>query len=120
MQDAEKKLVNALKTMESKCQNEELVRAFEHHRTETQEQAARLDEVFGMVGRKPRREPCVGINGLIEEFSKFVQQKPAPAIIDVFATGAAEKVEHYEICAYESLIQLGDHLRVPEAVDCSR
>ena len=117
MYDAEKKLVNALKTMASKCHNEELVRAFEHHRAVTQEQAARLEEVFGMIGRKPRREPCAGINGLIEEFSKFVQEKPAPAILDVFATGAAEKVEHYEICAYESLIQLGDQLRVPDAVE---
>ena len=40
-----------------------------------------------------------------------------PADEDVFATGAAEKVEHYEICAYESLIQLGDQLRVPDAVE---
>jgi ferritin-like metal-binding protein YciE len=120
MYDAEKKLVNALKTMANKCHNEELVQAFERHRKVTQEQAARLEEVFGMIGRKPRREPCVGINGLIEEFSKFVQEKPAPLVLDVFATGAAEKVEHYEICAYESLIQLGDHLRVPEAVELFR
>jgi ferritin-like metal-binding protein YciE len=38
-------------------------------------------------------------------------------VLDVFATGAAEKVEHYEICAYESLIQLGDQLRIPDAVE---
>jgi ferritin-like metal-binding protein YciE len=117
MYDAEKKLVNALKTMAAKCHNEDLVRAFEQHRDVTQQQAVRLEEVFGMIGRRPRREPCVGINGLIEEFSRFVQEKPTPEILDVFATGAAEKVEHYEICAYESLIQLGDHLRVPEAVE---
>jgi ferritin-like metal-binding protein YciE len=116
MYDAEKKLVRALGTMATKCNNEELVRAFETHQRVTEEQARRLEEVFSMIGRKPRREPCVGINGLIEEFSKFAQENPAPQVLDVFATGAAEKVEHYEICAYESLIRLGDHLGIAEAM----
>jgi ferritin-like metal-binding protein YciE len=116
MYDAEQKLVGALETMAKKCSNAELVEAFETHQQVTEEQARRLEEVFGMLSRKPRREPCVGINGLIEEFSKFVKEKPSADILDVFATGAAEKVEQYEISAYDSLILLGNHLGISDAV----
>jgi ferritin-like metal-binding protein YciE len=116
MYDAEQKLVRALETMATKCSNEELVQAFQEHQRVTEEQARRLEQVFEMLSRKPRREPCAGINGLIEEFSSFVKENPSAEILDVFATGAAEKVEHYEICAYDSLIQLGDHLGMVDAV----
>jgi ferritin-like metal-binding protein YciE len=116
MYDAEQKLVRALETMAKKCSNEELVRSFETHQQVTEQQARRLEEVFGLIGRKPRREPCAGINGLIEEFSSFVKEDPSADVLDVFATGAAQKVEHYEICAYDSLIELGNHLGIAEAV----
>jgi ferritin-like metal-binding protein YciE len=82
----------------------------------TEEQARRLEQVFGMLGRKPRREPCAGINGLIEEFSEFVKENPSAEVLDVFATGAAEKVEHYEICD-DSLIQLGNLPGVADGVE---
>ena len=116
MYDAELKLVKALETMATKCTNSDLVAAFETHQQVTEEQARRLEQVFEAVSRKPRREPCAGINGLIEEFSKFTKENPSDEVLDVFATGAAQKVEHYEICAYNALIELGNHLGISEAV----
>jgi ferritin-like metal-binding protein YciE len=116
MYDAELKLVRALETMATKCSNSDLVAAFENHQRVTEEQARRLERVFEAISRKPRREPCAGINGLIEEFSKFVKENPSDDVLDVFATGAAQKVEQYEICAYDSLIELGSHLGISEAV----
>lgn len=117
MYDAEQKLINALETMSSKVTNEELSRAFQEHREVTRTQAERLEEVFKLIDRAPRREPCKGINGLIEEFSSFVQENPSESVLDVFATGAAQKVEHYEIVAYKSLIKLADTLGLSEAAE---
>ncbi|MCA1841426.1 MAG: DUF892 family protein, partial [Actinobacteria bacterium] len=97
--DAEQKLVAALKTMASKSSDDRAARGFEEHRKQTEQHVARLEQVFEMIDRKPRREACAGINGLIEEFSKFVKEDPAPEILDVFANGAAQKVEQYEICS---------------------
>lgn len=116
--DAEHKLVNALETMANKVPNPELSQSFTDHRKVTQGHAQRLEQVFKMLDRAPRREPCKGINGLIEEFSHFVQEEsPADAVLNVFATAAAIKVENYEISAYKSLIRLADQLGLSEAAE---
>jgi ferritin-like metal-binding protein YciE len=116
--DAEHKLVNALETMANKVTDEQLSRSFKEHRTVTQSQIERLDKVFGIIDRAPRREACDGINGLISEFSGFVKdESPADAVLNVFATAAAQKVEHYEICSYKSLIKLADVLGLSEAAE---
>ncbi len=117
MYDVEMKLVNALETMSNKVADEQLSRAFEEHREVTRRQAERLEQVFQLIDRAPRREACEGINGLIEEFSSFVKEDPSDAVLNVFATGAAQKVEHYEIVAYKSLIKLADQLGLSEAAE---
>jgi ferritin-like metal-binding protein YciE len=114
--DAENKLVNALQKMTKNASDEQLAQAFEEHRKVTQQQAKRLERVFQLIDRSPRREPCPGINGLIEEYQKFnKEENPSPEVADVFAAGAAAKVESYEICAYKSLIKLANHLGLAEA-----
>jgi ferritin-like metal-binding protein YciE len=115
--DAENKLINALEKMSNDVSDEQLSKAFADHREITKEQAKRLERIFEMVERAPRREPCAGINGLIEEYRKFNQEEgPSPEVRDVFATGAALKVEHYEIASYTSLIKLATQLGLSEAI----
>jgi ferritin-like metal-binding protein YciE len=112
MYDAEEKLVRATETMANKVEDQTLTQAFQEHCEVTKGQVKRLEQVFKALGREPRREKCDGINGLIEEFSGFVKEDPAPAVLDFFAIGAASKVEHYEIEAYKSLIALAGQLGV--------
>jgi ferritin-like metal-binding protein YciE len=114
--DAEHKLINALETMANKVPHPELQQAFQQHRKVTVGHAQRLEKVFELVDRKPSRQPCHGINGLIEEFSDFVKKEsPADEVLNVFATGAALKVENYEITAYKSLMKLADQMGLSEA-----
>ncbi len=115
--DAENKLVNALENMANKVEDDKLSQAFSEHKEVTQKQAERLEQVFKLIDRAPRREPCHGINGLIEEFTEFVKEEdPEPAVLNVFATAAALKVEHYEIATYRSLIALVRQQGLEEAV----
>ncbi len=59
--------------------------------------------------KRPEEVECKGIRGLIEEHDHFKEEEdPADDIMDIFNIGAAEKVESYEICAYEGLIRLAD------------
>lgn len=114
--DAELKLVNALEDMAKKVENPQLKQSFEEHGVVTQQQIERLEKVFPMVDRKPSREACKGINGLIAEFKEFVkEEEPSSEVLNVFATGAALKVEHYEIVSYRSLIKLADQLGLADA-----
>jgi ferritin-like metal-binding protein YciE len=114
--DAETRLVEGLQKMEKKVTDQKLAQAFEAHRQQTERQLDRLVRVFGAVGTGPEREECEGIKGLIEEFDEFLDEKPSDAVVNVFAANSARKIEHYEIVAYESLIDLVAHLGIEDAL----
>jgi ferritin-like metal-binding protein YciE len=116
--DAEHKLVKALAKMSKDVENEDLSQGFEEHRKATEGHIKRLEKVFKLVEAAPRRQPCAGIDGLIKEYTKFVrEEKPEAPVLDAFAAGAARKVEHYEMMAYEGLIELARQLGQEEAVE---
>lgn len=110
MLDAEQQLVEALGEQADESSRPDLQKAFQSHQQQTQKQVDRLHQVFESIGEEPEEVECAGIRGLIEEHNNFKQEDPAEDIMDIFNTGAAEKVESYEICAYESLIRLAKQM----------
>jgi ferritin-like metal-binding protein YciE len=107
MLDAEQQLVEALGSQAEESSRPELQKAFQSHQAQTEKQVERLRQVFESIGEEPEEVECKGIRGLIEEHDHFKEEEdPAEDIMDIFNVGAAEKVESYEICAYESLIRM--------------
>lgn len=107
MLDAEQQLVEALGAQAEESSRPDLQKAFQSHQAQTEKQVERLRQAFESIGEEPEDVECKGIRGLIEEHDHFKEEEdPAEDIMDIFNTGAAEKVESYEICAYESLIRL--------------
>jgi ferritin-like metal-binding protein YciE len=107
MLDAEQKLVEALGKQAEESSRPDLQKAFQSHQAQTEKQVERLHQVFESIGEEAEEVECKGIKGLIEEHDSFKEEEdPAEDIMDIFNVGAAEKVESYEICAYESLINL--------------
>jgi ferritin-like metal-binding protein YciE len=117
MLDAEQQLVEALGEQAGESSRPDLQKAFQSHQAQTEKQVERLHQVFEEIGEEPEEVECKGIRGLIEEHNTFKQEEdPAEDIMDIFNTGAAEKVESYEICAYESLIRLAQQMGHTKAV----
>src|SRR4051812_22022289 len=117
MLSAEQQLVEALAEQAEAASNAQLKKAFESHRNQTIKQVERLQQCFQEIGEEPEQSECKGIKGLIEEFKSFAEeQDPSPDILDHFACGAAAKVEDYEICSYESLIELAESMDHTKAV----
>lgn len=112
---AEKKLVTALGELARETDEGSLKDAFLNHQQETMEHVNRLEEVFATIGLKPKGKTCEGIMGLIKEKKSIRKEKPTQTILNLFNTSAAIKTEHYEICAYESLIKLAEELNYREA-----
>ena len=111
MLDAEQQLVQALGDQADESSRPDLQKAFQSHQAQTQKQVERLHQVFELIGEEPEEVECKGIRGLIEEHNHFKEEEdPAEDILDIFNAGAAEKVESYEICAYESLIRLAKEM----------
>jgi len=116
IRDAEMKLETQLGKMEKKVTDETLRQLYEQHREETKVHIERLDQIYEGLGEKPKRQPCKGMSGLIEEFQTFVkEEKPDDALLDVYACSASIKVEHYEISAYEGQIAMARKLGLEEA-----
>jgi ferritin-like metal-binding protein YciE len=116
MLDAEQKLVEALGNQAEESSRPELEKAFQSHQQQTQKQVERLQQCFELLDEEPEQAECKGIAGLIAEHDSFKEEEdPAEDLMDIFNAGAATKVESYEICAYESLINLAqqmDHTKV--------
>jgi ferritin-like metal-binding protein YciE len=102
--DAEHRLVEALPRMAKAATDPELVRAFEKHLAETRKQITRLKDVFAACGETAERETCEAMKGLIEEGEEVIEDAEEGAVLDAALIAAAQKIEHYEIASYGTLI----------------
>ncbi|WP_207515296.1 YciE/YciF ferroxidase family protein [Longitalea luteola] len=104
---AETHLAQMLNTMSTAATNTQLKEAFIEHMEETEQHKLRLEEVFSQLGIPPRTQPCMGLQGLFDEGWKVIDEtEEGSSQRDVALIIAAQKVEHYEIASYGSLITL--------------
>jgi len=108
--DAERQIVKALPKMIKAVESEELQTALEEHLAVTEQQVERLEEVFRLLEKPARGKKCAGMEGLLKEGSSLLEEDAAAAVLDAAVIGAAQKVEHYEICAYGTLIAFAKEL----------
>jgi ferritin-like metal-binding protein YciE len=114
--DAEHQITKALPKMAKAANTPDLKAAFEEHLRQTEEHIARLEQVFEGQGKKATRKSCKGMKGLIEEGSELIKEDAEPAVLDAGLIAAAQKVEHYEISAYGTLIAYANLLGANDAV----
>ena len=104
---AETHLMEVLNSMSTAATNTQLQEAFIEHREETEKQKQRLEEVFSLLNIPAQPQPCVGLQGLFDEGWKVIDEtEEGSSQRDVALIIAAQKVEHYEIASYGSLITL--------------
>jgi ferritin-like metal-binding protein YciE len=115
--NAEKQLVKALPELAQAAYNEDLQEAFETHLEETKKQVTRLDRVYERLRINKQEEKCKAMEGLIEEAKKIIQKHDESPLRDSALIIAAQKVEHYEIAAYGSLLELADVLSYHQVYD---
>lgn len=108
--DFEHRILDGLEEMEQAADAEPLQQAFRQHYQQTERQIERLERVFAELGEEPKREPCDGIQGILEEGSEVADADGDPAAIDAALIAGAQRVEHYEIAAYGTLRAYAQHL----------
>ncbi|GAB2812917.1 YciE/YciF ferroxidase family protein [Ferruginibacter profundus] len=118
---AEKHLVKSLPKMQKAATNEELQNAFADHCEQTKEHVTRLEQVFDLIGKKPVSQKCEAIEGLTKEGETIIADtEDGTSTRDVGLIMAAQKIEHYEIATYGSLVQLANTLDMADVVDLLR
>ena len=117
---AENKIVKSLPEMIETASDAHLKQGLEAHLGETKGHVKRLEQVFQMLGQKPRSINCPAIDGILEEAQEVTGEVDDKNVLDAAIIAAGQAVEHYEITRYGSLIawakQLGrnDAARVLE------
>ena len=107
---AENQIVKALPKLIDKATNRELSKGLKDHLAETENQIARLDQVFQKLGEKPQGVKCPAIDGLISEADEVAGEVADKEVLDAAIVGAAQSVEHYEIARYGALIAWAESL----------
>jgi Mn-containing catalase len=101
---AEGQLLKALPKMIEAAHAPGLQMCFAQHLEETQEQLARLKEAMTALDSTAKAKPCKGMAGLLEEGEELMsegEEKP-PEAADLALIASAQKIEHYEISAYNT------------------
>jgi ferritin-like metal-binding protein YciE len=102
--DAEKQITKALPKMVKAATSSDLQKAFENHLEETRGHVERLEQVFESLDEKARGKHCDGIAGILEEGKSVMEEEFEDTTMDACLIAAAQRVEHYEMAAYGSLV----------------
>jgi ferritin-like metal-binding protein YciE len=116
MYSAEKQLTKALPKLAKAAFDDDLAEAFRSHLEETQDQVSRLERILEICGFKAKREKCDAMEGLIKEGAELIEEMEKGPVRDTALISAAQKVEHYEIAGYLSLLKLADQLDYRKAL----
>jgi ferritin-like metal-binding protein YciE len=117
LRSAEEQLIAALPALEQAASSDELRQAFGEHLAETKQHLERLDDVIAGAGMERSGKTCEGMAGLIREGSEIASASGDPMAKDAALIAAAQRVEHYEIAGYGTVVALAGHLGLDDAKD---
>jgi ferritin-like metal-binding protein YciE len=115
--DAEKQILKALPKMAKAASSEDLRAAFETHLEETRGQVERLESAFASIDEKPRGKHCDGVAGIIEEGKSNMGEDFDEMTMDASLVASAQRVEHYEIAMYGTLVAWAHSMGHEEAAE---
>ena len=107
---AESQLIKALPKMAKNAHDEKLKKAFEDHLEETKEHKSRLEEICKELDINPKGETCKAMKGLIEEAEDFLKEDATEEVRDAGLIADAQRVEHYEIAGYGTVVRYAKEL----------
>lgn len=113
--DAEKRLTKAIPKLIEASTHDDLKSALQEHLGQTEEHVSRIEQAFEYLDETAKAKACAGMKGLIEEGDEHAgEDYDDDGLRDATIIGAAQRVEHYEMAAYGTVIA---HARLLELDD---
>ncbi len=100
---AEKKIYKALPKIIKAAADADLKAGLTAHRDETATHISRLEEIFGLMGKKPQGAKCDAIDGILKEGDGLLADFGKTRAGDAAIIFSCQAVEHYEITRYGSM-----------------
>lgn len=114
---AERALVKALPKMAKNSTSPNLITAIDDHVTVTGGQVERLQKIFKIIGEAARGKKCEAMEGLIKEGEGILQDTEQGPVRDAGIIAASQKIEHYEIASYGTLVAFAQTLGEEEVAN---
>jgi ferritin-like metal-binding protein YciE len=96
-------------------QDPDFRKGLERHLEQTKGHVTNLEQIFDSMGEQSETEKCLGFEGLKKEHDEMIGEV-SEGLVDMVDAGAAARTEHYEIAAYNGLIEMARALGEREAV----
>jgi ferritin-like metal-binding protein YciE len=114
---AENQILKAGPKMSKAIENEDLKAAIDEHLRITEKQVDRLERIFQKLGEKPTGKKCHGMEGLLEENKELLGEDAEQDVLEAGLIVGQQKVEHYEIAGYGSVVTFAKLLGDQEAAE---
>lgn len=103
---AERQALRAMPKMMKNATHPALKECIQMHMEQTEGQVERIEQALEMVGGKPGRKVCEAMRGLVEEATHEMEENDRGEMMDVLIIAASQRIEHYEIAAYGTMVSL--------------
>lgn len=102
---AENQITKALPKLAKAAKSKKLKDAFELHLEQTKKQIERLTKVAKDIDVDIKGEECDAMKGLVKEGEEMIKQNAEDAVHDAGLIASAQRVEHYEIAGYGTVVR---------------
>jgi ferritin-like metal-binding protein YciE len=116
MYDAETRISKALPKLAKAATSPELKEGLLKHHKETLGHIEKIKGAFAAFEEKAKGKECQATVGLLKEGDEIVEENEDEPTLNAGIISACQKVEHYEIASYETLIKWAELLECDEAV----
>jgi ferritin-like metal-binding protein YciE len=106
--DAEHRFLRGQQLMITKATDPQLQNLLKEHVEQTRQQIRNLEEVFSLLGQRPKGVTCESARGLVVEAARSMDEAATDGLRDFLIASAATKVEHYEIASYRGLVMVAE------------
>jgi ferritin-like metal-binding protein YciE len=96
--------------------NPQLRNGIQTHLAQTRGHVANLEQAFSLLGLEPETEKSAAFDGIVKDHNQLAKKLEARALDDIVHAAAVAKTEHFEIAAYDGMINLAESFGETEIV----
>jgi len=110
LHSAETQLKTALPKLIKGVTSADLKEALQAHLEVTKVQIERLNTLLKRHGERRESEKCQGMEGLLKESAKMLEQQGNDALRDLGIIAVCQRIEHYEMAGYGNARTMAERL----------
>ena len=114
---AEKQAIQLMKRTLRKASEPKLKEGLQAHIDQTEQQRERIEQALEQIGARPGRKVCEAMRGLAEEATHEMDEHEKGPILDLVIVASQQRIEHYEIAAYGTMVELCKAMGQNEVAD---